>query len=375
MKSPPGALVAAARLPWGVGCRSQSLPQQPCPSGGVWVQLPSQQGVSSVALERSSAHQLVNAPAPQPRYPLVVEARMPQRWRISNGLMTCDVNEQGLVALQGHDGVEQLAGPLRLCRYRDRGEFWDAWDLAADYRQQPLPVHALGPPELREAGPLSVLLVQRFQLGTSELRLDLRFRADCPWLELIASVDWKQRHELLRLELDLAKGAVRFAADTSGGVIERPAQARTAPERERWEVPVVSWLASQAAAPGGGLAVLLDGAQGVDAAADRLGVSLLRGPTWPDPGADAGRHRFRFALLPLQGGWAQAGVPQAAIASGAGMAGPDGRGCIAPVDATPSTSSSVPLPSSPGTRGCWSRCSTPGRHDVAGDRRWLDSGT
>ena len=160
------------RLP--VGCwlvaRSR-LPQQPCPSGGVWVQLPSQQGVSSVALERSSAHQLVNAPAPQPRYPLVVEARMPQRWRISNGLIACDVNEQGLVALQGPDGVEQLAGPLRLCRYRDRGEFWDAWDLAADYRQHPLLVHALGPPALREAGPLTVLLVQRFQLGTSELRL------------------------------------------------------------------------------------------------------------------------------------------------------------------------------------------------------------
>ena len=204
----------------------------------------------------------------------MVEALAPQRWRISNGWLACDINEQGLVALQGPDGVEQLAGPLRLCRYRDRGEFWDAWDLAADYRQQPLPVHALGPPELREAGPLSVLLVQRFQLGTSELRLDLRFRADCPWLELIASVDWRQRHELLRLELDLAKGAVRFAADTSGGVIERPAQPRTARERERWEVPVVSWLASQSAAPGGGLAVLLEGAQGVDAVVDRLGVSL-----------------------------------------------------------------------------------------------------
>ena len=303
------------RLPvgrWCVDCRP--LPQQPCLSGGVWVQLPSQQGISSVALACSPDRESVTASGPQPRHPLVVEALAPQRWRISNGWLACDINEQGLVALQGPDGVEQLAGPLRLCRYRDRGEFWDAWDLAADYRQQPLPVHALEPPELREAGPLSVLLVQRFQLGTSELRLDLRFRADCPWLELIASVDWRQRHELLRLELDLAQGAVRFAADTSGGVIERPAQPRTAREQERWEVPVVSWLASQSAAPGGGLAVLLEGAQGVDAVVDRLGVSLLRGPTWPDPGADEGRHRVKLALLPVQGGWARAGVPQAAIA-------------------------------------------------------------
>ena len=118
-----------------------------------------------------------------------------------------------------------------------------------------------------------MLLVQRFQLGTSELRTRPAIPSRLPWLELIASIDWRQRHELLRLDLDLARGC-SFAADTSGGVIERPAQARTARERERWEVPVVSLVASQSAAPGGGLAVLLEGAQGVDAVGSPWCVSL-----------------------------------------------------------------------------------------------------
>ncbi|MGE4582763.1 MAG: glycoside hydrolase family 38 C-terminal domain-containing protein, partial [Synechococcus sp.] len=152
------------------------------------------------------------------------------------------------------------------------------------------------------------------QVGTSELRLDLRLRADCPWVELVASVNWQQRHEVLRLEVPLARKAVRLAADTSGGVIERPALPYTLQERERWEVPVISWWASQTAAPGGGLAVLLDGPQGVDASPERMGISLLRGATWPDPSGDQGRHRLRVALLPLQGGWAQSGLPQASIA-------------------------------------------------------------
>ena len=43
--------------------------------------------------------------------------------------------------------------------------------------------------------------------------------------------------------------AVRWAADTSGGVIERPAQAFTPFEQERWELPVISWLAAEAEAP------------------------------------------------------------------------------------------------------------------------------
>ena len=62
------------------------------------------------------------------------------------------------------------------------------------------------------------------------------------------------------------------------------------------------------------MAVLLDGPQGVDWSPDRMGVSLLRGPTWPDPSADQGWHRQRLALMPFSGSWSDAGVPHSAIA-------------------------------------------------------------
>ena len=62
------------------------------------------------------------------------------------------------------------------------------------------------------------------------------------------------------------------------------------------------------------MAVLLDGPQGVDWSSDRLGISLLRGPTWPDPSADQGWHRQRLALMPFAGSWSDAGLSQAAIA-------------------------------------------------------------
>ena len=62
------------------------------------------------------------------------------------------------------------------------------------------------------------------------------------------------------------------------------------------------------------MAVLLDGPQGVDWSTGRLGISLLRGPTWPDPNADKGWHRQRLAFMPFSGSWSDAGVSQAAIA-------------------------------------------------------------
>jgi alpha-mannosidase len=167
-----------------------------------------------------------------------------------------------------------------------------------------------GPPELAETGPLCVRLVWRGLCGCSPLRLDVVLRAASPYLELTLAVDWRQVHELLRLELPLAQAALRLAADTSGGVIERPAAAITARERSRWEVPVISWLAAETA--GSGLAVLLDGPQGVSATADRLSVSLLRAPTWPDPGADNGWQRQRLGLMAAPQGWRPARVPQQA---------------------------------------------------------------
>ena len=72
---------------------------------------------------------------------------------------------------------------------------------------------------------------------------DGRLRAGSPWLELSLAVNWRQRHELLRLEVPLAWPAVRWATDTSGGVIERPAEPQTNRERSRWEVAAIGWLA------------------------------------------------------------------------------------------------------------------------------------
>jgi len=244
--------------------------------------------------------------------PVQLEALDAQRWQLRNGLVQVELGPEGVQQLWGSDGRPQLSGPLAWCRWADHGEFWDAWDLAADYRTKPLPLHWEPQPVLAEQGPLCTRLVWRGRCGRSRLRLDVQLRAGTPWLELGLQVDWQQRHELLRLELPLAQPACRYAADTPGGVLERPAQPANPREQARWEVPAVSWLASQTA-EGGGLAVLLDGPQGVSADVDRLGVSLLRAPTWPDPSADQGLQRLRVALMPCTQGWRQQAVPRQAL--------------------------------------------------------------
>ena len=306
------------RLPRGAWSQAGSrglLPHQPAAGGGVWVQLPGPEGVAALALRRAPGASAVPADPSTVLHPVRFSrpsagAACPL-WTLDNGLLRAEFGAEGLRQLWGADGRPQLATPLEWRRWRDHGEFWDAWDIAASYREHPLPLHWHSGPELAEQGPLCTRLVWRGRCGASDLRLDVQLRAASPWLELSLSVQWRQRHELLRLEIPLAEVASRYAADTSGGVLERPALARTAREQARWEVPALSWVASQAAA--GGLAVLLDGPQGVSAQPDRLGVSLLRAPTWPDPSADNGFQRLRLALMPCSGGWRQQAVAQQAL--------------------------------------------------------------
>ena len=322
---PLAAQARVVRLPagrwrgFGAGL-GQPLPQQPAVAGGVWLQLPALAGITALTLERRPAAERARpgggstAAAPPPaevRQPVVLEPEPGQgRWRLSNGLLTAIVGAEGIEQLLDRQGRPQLASPLAWRRFADRGEFWDAWDIAADYRNHPLPWTWSEPPRWLERGPLCTGFRMRGHCGGSSLRLDVRLQAGMPWLELVLSLDWQQRHELLRLELPLARPAVRWAADTPAGVLERPAQPRTGREAARWEVPAIAWLAAvEGGARGGGVAVLLDGPQGVDAAPDRLGVSLLRAPTWPDPGADNGRQRQRLALMPCPEGWRQAAVP------------------------------------------------------------------
>jgi alpha-mannosidase len=44
---------------------------------------------------------------------------------------------------------------------------------------------------------------------------------------------------------------------------------------------------------------------GHDIQGNVMRISLLRGPTMPDPEADLGEHRFAYSLLPHAGGWGE----------------------------------------------------------------------
>jgi alpha-mannosidase len=80
--------------------------------------------------------------------------------------------------------------------------------------------------------------------------------------------------------------------------------------------------------PGFGVALLNDAKYGHSAKGNVLGLSLVRGPVWPDPLADEGAHAFTYALYPHEGDWHEGGVREAGRMAepAAGIGGVDGAG-------------------------------------------------
>ena len=87
------------------------------------------------------------------RHPIWVQTLAEQHWRFGNGCLALEVDERGLIRLQDAQGVDQLSAPVQIKRYQDHGEFWDAWDLAGDYPQHPLPLPQRWQVEMQECGP------------------------------------------------------------------------------------------------------------------------------------------------------------------------------------------------------------------------------
>jgi alpha-mannosidase len=108
------------------------------------------------------------------------------------------------------------------------------------------------------------------------------------------------------------------------GAQRRPTHENTGWDAARFEVSAHRFC--DLSEPGYGVALMNDGKYGHSAKGNVLGISLLRGPLYPDPLADEGGHRFTYSLFPHPGDWTAAGVSREAFALNSPLAPVRGGG-------------------------------------------------
>ncbi len=197
------------------------------------------------------------------------------------------------------DGRELMTEPGNaLTIYEDRPFHWDAWDIDEQHRLAPLGTFQVNASE-RRCGPLVDELVLRGTIGSSTLAQRLRLRPGSARLDFVTTVEWNERHKVLRVLFPTAIAARDCAYETQYGFVRRPTHRNTSWDAAQFEVCGHRW--ADLSERTRGVALLNDSKYGYACQDGTLSLSLLRAPTEPDPVADVGTHAFTYSLLPHDG--------------------------------------------------------------------------
>ncbi len=188
--------------------------------------------------------------------------------------------------------------------FQDKPKAWDAWNIDADFEKVHWDITSADEVKLVESGPLRAILRVKQHFQKSTFVRDIIVTAGSPRVDVKASVEWNEKHVLLKVGFPLSAHNDKATFEIPYGSIERPTTRNTPAEQAKFEVPALQWGDISDAKHG--LSLLNDCKYGYDAKGNVLRLSLLRSPEWPDPHADEGHHEFIYSIYPHAGTWRDA---------------------------------------------------------------------
>ncbi|WP_167529308.1 alpha-mannosidase [Bradyrhizobium macuxiense] len=229
----------------------------------------------------------------------------PDGFVLTNSQLKARIDRTGLVWSLVHlpTGRETLASAgARFLLLDDRPLDFEAWDIDPFALETARELAGeVNFSVLSDAGLRGEVRFERALGKASRLTQVIRLDAGAHHLEFETTVDWQERRTLLKVMFPVACRASRATYETMFGATERPTHANTDADAARYEVPGHRW--SDISGPDFGVSLFSDSKHGYSTFGNQLALTLLRGATSPDPKADIGRHRMRYAIYPHEGDW------------------------------------------------------------------------
>jgi alpha-mannosidase len=186
----------------------------------------------------------------------------------------------------------------------DKPKQWDAWNVDADFIEHHTDILQADEVKLIESSPLRAVIRVKHTWQNSTFVQDITLNAGMPRVDVNMQAHWHEKHILLKVAFPLSARNDKATFEIPYGTVERPTTRNTPAEQAQFEVPALRWADLSDATHG--FSLLNDSKYGYDAKDNVLRLSLLRGPEYPDPNADQGRHEFTYSLYPHAGTWREA---------------------------------------------------------------------
>ncbi len=185
--------------------------------------------------------------------------------------------------------------------FQDRPLDWEAWDVEIYYEDQCTVADAAHRIEIVERGPLRACLEVERRIFGSTIHQRIYLYHDRARLDFETTIDWQTQHTLLKVAFPLEISSPRATYEIQWGNVERPTHRNTSWDWARFESCAHKWV--DLSEGDYGVSLLNDCKYGHDIRDIVMRLTVLRGPTFPDPNADMGTHRFTYSLLAHEGDW------------------------------------------------------------------------
>jgi alpha-mannosidase len=213
--------------------------------------------------------------------------------------------ETGLTLRASSEYIAPHACGNQLQTYQDNPKEYDAWNIDPGTLDGMMtPINKVDSIEVIVDGPLRKTIRIERTWSKSHFIQDISLDAGADFVRIDNDIDWHEKHVLLKAAFPLAATSDKATYEIPFGAIERTTLRTNSWEKAKFEVPAQNW--ADLGDGKQGVSILNDSKYGYDAAGNTLRLTLLRSPTWPDPDADQGHHRFTYAIYPHAGTWQQA---------------------------------------------------------------------
>lgn len=230
--------------------------------------------------------------------------------RLDNGLLRLTLDAGGCIASLVDVSADRELVPAgarlnRLVLHPDHPNEFDAWDVDVHYLHSARSLDDADELSVDRLSDGSVTITVNRHFGDSSAVQRTTVRPGAREVEFRTDVDWHEHEHFLKVAFPLDLLAEESSSEIQFGHIRRPTHANTTWDAEKFEICAHRWV--HVGEPGFGVAIANDRIYGHDirqirtadmaCPSTQVRLSLLRGPRFPDPEADQGRHTFNYALV------------------------------------------------------------------------------
>ncbi|HSM24916.1 MAG TPA: glycoside hydrolase family 38 C-terminal domain-containing protein, partial [Anaerolineaceae bacterium] len=185
--------------------------------------------------------------------------------------------------------------------FEDRPLTYDAWDIDIYYDDK---VDFSEPAESItwiDRGKLQQTIEIKRKIANSSYTQRISLAHHSKQIDFETTIDWQDRYKLLKVAFPVNIHSPVATYDIQWGNVQRNTHRNTSWDWARFETCAHKWV--DLSEGDYGVSLLNDCKYGHDIHENVIRLSLLRGPTVPDPLADLGIHQFKYSLLPHTGTW------------------------------------------------------------------------